>query len=63
MTAFTSVEAAVQMMKEGATDYVAKPWDDDKLVLTVEEDFERRADGRLVIDDQHLEQGGHAGAL
>jgi DNA-binding NtrC family response regulator len=35
MTAFTSLEAAVQLIKEGASDYIAKPWDDEKLVTTV----------------------------
>ncbi len=35
MTAFTSLEMAVQLIKEGANDYLAKPWDDDKLVTTV----------------------------
>jgi DNA-binding NtrC family response regulator len=35
MTAFTSLEAAVQLIKEGASDYIAKPWDNDKLVSTV----------------------------
>ena len=35
MTAWASLETAVEMVKEGATDYVEKPWDDDKLVATV----------------------------
>lgn len=35
MTAFTSLEMAVQLVKEGASDYIAKPWNDDKLVATV----------------------------
>ena len=35
MTAWTSLETAVQLVKEGATDYMAKPWDDTKLVSTV----------------------------
>lgn len=35
MTAWTSLETAVQLVKEGATDYLAKPWDDAKLVDTV----------------------------
>jgi DNA-binding NtrC family response regulator len=35
MTAFTSLEMAVQLVKEGANDYLAKPWNDDKLVATV----------------------------
>jgi len=35
MTAFTSLEAAVQLIKEGASDYIAKPWDDEKLLTQV----------------------------
>jgi DNA-binding NtrC family response regulator len=35
MTAWTSLEAAVQLVKEGAEDYFGKPWDDDKLVNSV----------------------------
>lgn len=35
MTAFTSLEMAVKLIKEGANDYLAKPWDDSKLVATV----------------------------
>jgi DNA-binding NtrC family response regulator len=31
LTAWTSLETAVQLVKEGAGDYLAKPWDDDKL--------------------------------
>jgi len=35
VTAWTSLEAAVQLVKEGAADYLAKPWDDAKLVDNV----------------------------
>ncbi|MCG5051831.1 MAG: sigma-54 dependent transcriptional regulator [Myxococcales bacterium] len=35
MTAFTSLETAVALIKEGAADYIAKPWNDDKLLTTV----------------------------
>jgi DNA-binding NtrC family response regulator len=35
MTAFTSLESAVGLIKEGASDYIAKPWDDEKLVRAV----------------------------
>jgi DNA-binding NtrC family response regulator len=31
LTAWTSLETAVQLVKEGAGDYLGKPWDDDKL--------------------------------
>lgn len=36
MTAWTSLETAVQLVKEGAEDYFGKPWDDDKLVSSVQ---------------------------
>jgi DNA-binding NtrC family response regulator len=35
MTAWTALEAAVALVKEGASDYMAKPWDDDRLICTV----------------------------
>jgi DNA-binding NtrC family response regulator len=35
LTAWTSLETAVQLVKDGAADYLAKPWDDAKLVETV----------------------------
>jgi len=35
LTAWTSLENAVQMVKEGALDYLAKPWNDDKLLAIV----------------------------
>jgi DNA-binding NtrC family response regulator len=35
VTAWTSLETAVQLVKEGASDYLAKPWDDDKLFAAV----------------------------
>ena len=35
LTAWTSLETAVELVKQGAADYLAKPWDDAKLVVTV----------------------------
>jgi DNA-binding NtrC family response regulator len=43
LTAWTSLETAVQLVKEGASDYLAKPWDDAKLVTTVRNLLEIRA--------------------
>jgi DNA-binding NtrC family response regulator len=36
LTAWASLESAVQLIKAGAADYIAKPWDDAKLIATVE---------------------------
>lgn len=35
ITAWGSIETAVELVREGAADYLQKPWDDDKLVTTV----------------------------
>jgi len=36
LTAWTHLESAVQLIKAGAADYVAKPWNNDKLIATIE---------------------------
>ena len=35
LTAWTHLESAVDLVKAGAADYVGKPWDDPKLLATV----------------------------
>jgi DNA-binding NtrC family response regulator len=42
LTAWGSFEIAVQLVKEGANDYMAKPWDDEKLVRIVRKLLELR---------------------
>ncbi|OOG36322.1 sigma-54 dependent transcriptional regulator [Rhodanobacter sp. C05] len=36
LTAWTHLETAVELVKAGAADYLGKPWDDHKLLATVE---------------------------
>lgn len=42
MTAFGSVEKAVEAMKEGAYDYLTKPFDPDEALITIERAAERK---------------------
>ncbi len=35
LTAWTQLETAVDLIKQGAVDYLAKPWDDQKLITSV----------------------------
>ena len=35
LTAWTDVETAVRLVKDGAADYQGKPWDDERMVTTV----------------------------
>jgi DNA-binding NtrC family response regulator len=55
ITAWASLETAVQLIKEGANDYLAKPWDDDKLVSAVKNLLEMR---RLQLENAQLRQEG-----
>ncbi len=35
LTAWTHLDSAVELVRSGAADYLAKPWDDDRLLTTV----------------------------
>ncbi len=48
LTAWTQLEQAVALVKAGAADYLAKPWDDLKLLTTVENLLELREASRAV---------------
>src|SRR5512140_2828817 len=42
ITAYGSVEAAVQALKRGANDYFSKPWDNQKLLIEIERAISQR---------------------
>jgi len=46
LTGWTRLESAVALVKAGAADYLAKPWDDAKLLATVENLLELAETGR-----------------
>jgi DNA-binding NtrC family response regulator len=42
ITAWSSVAGAVEAMRRGARDYIEKPWDDDRLLVTIRTQSELR---------------------
>ena len=42
MTAWSSVAGAVEAMRRGARDYIEKPWDDERLLMTVRTQIDLR---------------------
>ncbi|WP_028523033.1 sigma-54-dependent transcriptional regulator [Runella limosa] len=45
-TAFGNVEMAVRAMKSGALDFVLKPWENDKLLATLQAAVQKRAENK-----------------
>ncbi|MCG6930233.1 MAG: sigma-54 dependent transcriptional regulator [Desulfofustis sp.] len=58
MTGYSSVENAVDAMKTGAFDYLAKPFSDDDIILTVSKAFEtkRLRDENMLLRSQLFER-------
>jgi two-component system response regulator HydG len=58
ITAYAGIELAVNAIKQGAVDFIEKPWDDDKLLATVLKAFEVRRSkqeiSRLRDKQEHL---------
>lgn len=53
LTAYGSIEVAVQALKAGANDYFSKPWDNDKLLIEIERMI---ASGRLERENVELKR-------
>ena len=53
LTAWTHLETAVELVKAGAADYLAKPWDDNKLLATVENLLELSESSREISRSRH----------
>jgi len=60
MTAYGAVDLAVKALKEGAADFILKPWNNDKLLATVKSAYELRKSkkevNQLKQKETHLKQ-------
>lgn len=60
MTAYGAVDLAVMALKEGAADFILKPWNNDKLLATVKSAYELRKSrkelSQLKQKESHLKQ-------
>jgi DNA-binding NtrC family response regulator len=53
LTAYGSLEVAVEALKRGASDYFSKPWDNEKLLIEIDRMITKR---RLEAENQHLKR-------
>jgi DNA-binding NtrC family response regulator len=56
MTAWTALDMVVELVKAGALDYIAKPWDDERLLLTVKNALQLK---KLQDEQQQAAQKRH----
>ncbi|MFT5162299.1 MAG: DNA-binding NtrC family response regulator [Alteromonadaceae bacterium] len=60
LTAWTQLEMAVELVRAGASDYLAKPWDDNKLMMTAKNLLEmqdlRKQNQRLLNQQKYQQQ-------
>jgi DNA-binding NtrC family response regulator len=57
MTGYASVETAVQALKQGAYDYICKPFEPDELVHTIDNALEHRRTKKEVVQlREHLQE-------
>jgi DNA-binding NtrC family response regulator len=53
ITAFATIESAVEAMRQGAVDYITKPFEEDRILLTVERTLNL---SRLMAENRELRQ-------
>jgi two-component system response regulator AtoC len=53
MTAYASVDSAIEAMKQGAVDYITKPFKVDEIKLAIEKSINRK---RLIIENKTLKK-------
>src|SRR5580765_1033942 len=46
ITAYGDIDLAVRSLKEGAADFVVKPWHNEKLIRTIKEALEKKENGK-----------------
>ncbi|MDY0375835.1 MAG: sigma-54 dependent transcriptional regulator [Desulfobacterium sp.] len=53
ITAFATVDSAVEMMRQGAADYITKPFDEEKIILALERTLKLSS---LIAENQAMRQ-------
>jgi DNA-binding NtrC family response regulator len=53
ITAYGDIDLAVRSLKEGAADFVVKPWHNEKLITTIKETLKRKSSKTTLVPGQH----------
>ncbi|HEX8677524.1 MAG TPA: sigma 54-interacting transcriptional regulator, partial [Segetibacter sp.] len=47
ITAYGDIDLAIRSLKEGAADFVVKPWHNEKLLITIKEALQKKTNGKV----------------
>lgn len=60
ITAYGDLELAVKAIREGGTDFITKPWDDEKFITTIENAYKLRKSKKEIVNlkekQEHLSE-------
>ncbi len=60
ITAYGDIDLAVRSLKEGAADFIVKPWNNEKLINTLKETFQKQKNGKNILNpDISGTEGGY----
>jgi two-component system response regulator HydG len=61
ITAYADIDLAIRSLKEGASDFIVKPWNNQKLIETVEETLKKKDSPLAKIPAEHYDEYGLLG--
>jgi two-component system, NtrC family, response regulator HydG len=63
ITAYGDIDLAVRSLKEGAADFMIKPWHNEKLIGTIEEALKKKGGAKTTSLQTKITQGGNKGII
>jgi DNA-binding NtrC family response regulator len=61
ITAYADIDLAIRSLKEGASDFIVKPWNNQKLIETVEETLRKKDSSTAKTSTEHYDEYGLLG--
>ena len=61
ITAYGHIDLAVRALKEGATDFVIKPWHNDKLIEAIADALPQKGEKKTIVEEQKVTAPGIIG--
>lgn len=63
ITAYGDIDLAVRSLKEGAADFMIKPWHNEKLIGTISEALKKKTGGKTVSQQTKIKESANKGII